>query len=283
MLKKIGFVVLVFFALIGVLFSGVFAAMQFGFLNVRGTIAERNQFFGSVPKTTTSTECTDKDAKGNVVAICPWNQSSEWAVVREGLKKDAEIIKDVSNKTGVSARMISASVVPEQLRFFTAERETFKRYFEPLKVLGSMSKFSLGISGIKQDTANLIERYTKDNNSPFYPGPGMDTLIPYTNSAAHDTELYNRLTDANNHYYSYLYTALYIKEIEAQWSKEGYDISVRPDVAVTLFNIGFSASKPKDAPQIGGSPIDLNSKTYSFGQLGTLYYYSNELVDLFPR
>lgn len=34
------------FALIGLLFTGVFVAMQFGLLNVQGSIAERNSFFG---------------------------------------------------------------------------------------------------------------------------------------------------------------------------------------------------------------------------------------------
>ncbi len=53
--------------------------------------------------------------------------------------------------------MIASVVVPEQTRFFTSNREVFKRYFEPLKILGSLSQFSLGVSGIKEDTAIQIE------------------------------------------------------------------------------------------------------------------------------
>jgi hypothetical protein len=80
-----------------------------------------------------------------------------------------------------------------------------------------------------------------------------------------------------------LYTALYLKEISAQWAKSGYEVSARPDVLVTLFNIGFAASKPKDSPQIGGSAITVGGKSYSFGLLGTDYYKSDEMLNLFAR
>ena len=46
------------FALIGLLFTGVFFAMQFGLLNVQGSIAERNAFFaqfGAAPGAATTT------------------------------------------------------------------------------------------------------------------------------------------------------------------------------------------------------------------------------------
>src|SRR5262245_33315468 len=38
------------FALIGLVFSGVFVAMQFGVFNVKGSISSRNEFFKSLPK-----------------------------------------------------------------------------------------------------------------------------------------------------------------------------------------------------------------------------------------
>jgi hypothetical protein len=188
------------------------------------------------------------------------------------------MIHDVATKVGVSPRMIAAAVTPEQLRYFTANRESFKRYFEPLKILSSLSKFSLGVSGIKQETAADIERYANDPTSVFYPGPGLAELIAYAPETNHDSELYKRLTDEHNHYYSYLYTALYLKEIEAQWSLAGYDVSARPDVLVTLFNVGFKASVPNAHPRIAGSTITVGGKQYSFGELGTLFYNSGELA-----
>jgi hypothetical protein len=201
------------------------------------------------------------------------------------LQKDAAVLLRVSQETGVPARLIAAVVVPEQIRFFTSEREIFKSYFEPLKILGSLSQFSLGVSGIKEETAAAEERYAEDPSSPRYPGPGFAALIAYTSEEApyHDTVLYNRLTDPKDHYYSYLYTALYIKEIEAEWQNAGFPIADKPGVIATLFNIGFGNSKPNAAPQTGGAPITLGGTTYSFGELAALFYASDELGDVLPR
>ena len=289
MFKVFGFVVLSSFACIGLAFTAIFVMMQFGLLNVRGANAKRNTFFesapvfGVVPKATSASSCLSKVSAGVATPSCSWNQSEEWSVIAAGLGKDAATIRKVSDATGVDPRMIAAAVVPEQMRFFTSERETYKKFFEPLKVLGSMTKFSLGVSGMKQETAKAIERNTVDTNSAYYAGTTDNSLVSYPTAADHDTTLYNRLTDNKDHYYSYLYTALYLKQIQAQWAKAGYDISARPDVLVTLFNVGFAASKPKDNPQLGGSEIKVGGKSYSFGLLGMDFYHSDELVTLFSR
>lgn len=262
------------FAAIGLLFTVVFIGMRFGLFNVRGSIAERNSFFGvSLPS---SAPCD------GATASCAWNTTPEWNTVAGGLTKDADVINRVSAETGVPSRMIAAVVVPEQVRFFTSEREIFKSYFEPLKILGSLSQFSLGVSGIKEDTARAVENHANDAASPFYPGAGMAALVAY---AATDTPAgpYNRLTDPRDHYYSYLYTALYIKEIESQWARAGYDISRNAGVVTTLFNIGFGNSKPNGAPQVGGAPIEVGGRVYAFGELGADFYNSNELIALFPK
>jgi hypothetical protein len=236
------------FALVGLVFTGVFAAMQFGLLNVRGSIASRNQYFstlskttpkavlGSVAKSQSPNSCVSLNPDGTEAPTCEWNSSPEWAVVKAGISKDATVINKVSQETDIPSRMIAASVAPEQLRLFTSDRENYKKYFEPLKVLGSMSQFSLGVAGFKQNTAAQVERNLVDTNSPFFPGEGLGRLVAYAGGIPQDQQLYSRLTDSKDHYYSYLYTALYLKEIEAQWSKSGYDISERPDILVTLFN-----------------------------------------------
>jgi hypothetical protein len=273
---------LVVFAGIGLLFTGVFVAMQFDLLNVRGSILDRNAFFAqgtSTPAAVIASKPCVLDGQDS----CAWNETPEWDVVEGGLTKDASIIMRVSSETGVDARLIAASVIPEQIRFFTSEREVFKRYFEPLKILGSLSQFSLGVSGIKQETARLVEQYAYDPSSPFYPGPEAGRLLAYNDQVGQDAELYRRLTDEKDHYYSYLYTAIYLKEIEAQWEKAGFPISDDPYALVTLFNIGFGNSVPKADPQAGGAAITVGGRTYAFGQLGGDFYVSDELKDVFPR
>lgn len=273
------------FAIIGLSFSLVFVGMQFGLLNVRGSIAERNAFF-----TETSTQLPSASSSTLVApcisstsTVCSWNSTPEWAVIAGGLAKDKAILERVSKETGVSARMIASVVVPEQIRFFTSEREVFKRYFEPLKILGSLSQFSLGVSGIKEATARDIEKYASDQSSPFYPGRDLTKYFAYAPSDDHDDVLFNRLTDPKDHYFSYLYTAIYIAEIEAQWKNAGKDIRNDPGVIGTLWNIGFARSKPNDDPQVGGSVIETGGKRYTFGELGALFYGSAELEASFPK
>lgn len=269
------------FALVGLVFAAVFVAMQYGLFNVRGSSTARNLSLGVVPKSAVTSTCNA--VSGKTPESCDWQNTAEWGVLDKALTKDASVLDQVSNDTGVQARMIASAVVPEQLRYFTSNRESFKKYFEPLKILSSLSKFSLGVSGIKQDTATQIETYANDPSSRFYPGPSIAPLLAYPAGVDHDKELYNRLTDAHNHYYSYLYTAAFIKEVEAQWAVSGYDVSTRPDVVVTLFNIGFGASHPNANPQVAGSTITLGGKDYAFGQLGTLFYQSDQLLDVLPR
>ncbi len=282
------------FALVGLATVSVYIAMQYGLLNVRGSIVERNAFFGRIPTIATTTD-------GTIVAIedetngckpplsqtepCAWNETIYWEVVKGGLEKDTDVINRVANETGVPARMIAATVVPEQTRFFTDNRDVFKRYFEPLKLLGSMSQFSLGVTGIKQATAERIEAYAVSTTSPFYPGDTIAPLLVYgpDEDSNHETALFNRLTNEKDHYYSYLYTAIYLKEVTAQWRMAGFDVVHRPDILVTLFNIGFDASEPKANPQVAGSRVTTGGQSYSFGYLGTLFYDSEELTTVFPQ
>ncbi|MBU2103666.1 hypothetical protein KKD81_02565 [Patescibacteria group bacterium] len=280
-LKTALFVALLLFAGIGLLFSAVFVAMQFGLLNVRGSILDRNAFFAEETEKLVvipAQPCVSENEK-----VCAWNETPEWHVVAGGLQKDAAIISRVEQETGVSGRLMAAVVIPEQIRFFTSEREVFKRYFEPLKILGSLSQFSLGVSGIKQETAKKVEEHAEDPTSPFYPGPEAAALLAYPDGVERNAELFRRLTDEKDHYYSYLYTALYLKEVQAQWSAAGFPIDSNPEALVTLFNIGFANSRPNANPQAGGAPISVGGKTYAFGELGADFYRSSELRDLFPN
>ncbi|MFO0495027.1 MAG: hypothetical protein ACK50Y_05805, partial [Flavobacteriia bacterium] len=80
----------------------------------------------------------------------------------------------------------------------------------------------------------------------------------------------------------YMYAALFLKQVKMQWEKAGFPIDHRPEILVTLFNVGFPQSDPKNNPKVGGSTIKINEKPYSFGAIGYQFYYSGELYDLFP-
>jgi len=145
--------------------------------------------------------------------------------------------------------------------------------------------------GLKDDTAREIERRLKDPASPSYLGEKYEHLLDFKTAALgvsaitseqNDQERFLRIVDEYNHYYSYLYTAIYLKEIMQEWSRAGFDISNRPEILATLFNIGFANSKPNANPEVGGSEIDIDGISYSFGGLAGLFYNSDELIELFP-
>ncbi len=280
-----GYILIGGFALVGLMFTVVFIGMQFGIFNVKGSIASRNALFLKNVDSSVAQKVVENQIPCDDVTItqCAWNTTPQWEVVKQGLSKDQVLISRVAAETGVSTRLIASVVIPEQIRFFTAEREVFKRYFEPLKILGSLSQFSLGVSGIKQETAVQIERYANDPTSAFYPGDGIAKLIAYPDGVAHDETLYKRLTNEKDHYYSYLYTAIFIKEIQSQWLRSGFNISQNPGAIVTLFNIGFEKSHPNATPETAGAPITVGGTLYSFGGLGEQFYLSEELSAEFPR
>jgi hypothetical protein len=91
------------------------------------------------------------------------------------------------------------------------------------------------------------------------------------------------MTDQHDHYYSYLYAGLFLKQIITQWNNAGFDISNSPDILATLYNLGFSKSQPHANPQSGGALITVSGTNYSFGSLAAVFYYSTELSDVFPR
>lgn len=224
-----------------------------------------------------------KTQENPLVAIPPWAQSEEWQVMKEVFIHDQYVIKRVAYDAKISPRLILGGIIGEQFRFFTNARESFKQYFEPLKILALLSKFSFGIVGLKPQTVALIDEHLKDRNSTFYLGEDMENIITYPLGVDQETERFNRITDAKNPYYPYLYVGLYMRQVEKQWANAGYPIDGRPEILSTLYNLGFNRSIPKADTKAGGAPITVNGIEYSFGQLGYEFYYSNELIDEFPR
>jgi hypothetical protein len=264
------------FALIGLVFVGVFISMQFGLLNVKGSVAERDSYFDLG---------NDINIQNNISSapVADWAKTDEWKLLSEVFTRDQAIINQAGREAGISPRLILSGVIGEQLRFFNNRRESFKNYFEPLKVLAQLSKFSFGIAGLKPQTVQLIEEHLKDSNSTFYLGSNMEHVADYEVSANLDTERMNRITDVKNPYYSYLYVGLFMREAEAQWQNAGYDISNRPEILATLYNLGFNRSIPKPNAAAGGAVINVGGINYTFGDFAREFYDSNELTDVFPK
>ncbi len=218
---------------------------------------------------------------GRSGSIFEWMNISEWHDFKIAVAKDKALIDSAAMLTGVEPRLIVAALVGEQIRLFNSDREAYKRWIGPLKILSVESQFSLGVTGIKPLTAETIERNLKDSSSVFYLGPQYTHLLDFKTTAVEE-ERFQRLTSFKNHFYSYLYAALNIKQLNRQWEVAGYPIDNRPEILATLYNVGFEVSKPKPNPVVGGSRIIIRDKTYTFGAIAYEFYYSGELFDLFP-
>ena len=213
-----------------------------------------------------------------------WMNIAEWKTFKEAVSKDKKLIDSVAKQTGVEGRLIVSCLVGEQIRLFNSSREAYKKWIGPLKVLSVESQFSFGVTGIKEHTAKAIESHIKNPDSEFYLGKKCEHLLDFVgqDTATVNKERIDRLTDFHNHYYSYMYAALFLKQMKVQWEKAGYPIDKRPEILATLFNVGYPQSKPKPNPRVGGSTIKIYEKPYSFGAIAYQFYYSGELFDQFP-
>ncbi|MBQ9254172.1 MAG: hypothetical protein IJ180_05290 [Bacteroidales bacterium] len=219
--------------------------------------------------------------KDNGINAIPWMNTPEWQALKESIVKDSATIMKAAAITGVEPRMIVGCLVGEQIRLFNSKREMFKKYLGPVKVLSVQSQFSFGVNGIKDFTAAQVERNLKDTQSPFYMGKKYENILDYP-SGVNDSIRIKRLVNYHDHTYSYIYTGCIIHQTRNQWKKAGYDISNRPDILFTLFNVGFSQSIPKANPECGGSHITVDDHVYTFGAIGFDFYFSGELSDVFP-
>ena len=111
-----------------------------------------------------------KERKIRMESIYDWMNISEWQDFKIAVAKDTHLIDSVAKVTGVEARLIVACLVGEQIRLFNSNREAYKKWIGPLKVLSVESQFSFGVTGIKEHTAQKIEGYLKNPSSEYYLG-----------------------------------------------------------------------------------------------------------------
>lgn len=276
-LRIIARILLWAFALVGVIAIGAYAAIQLHLTNVAGTVDTNNRYL-------------------NVQQNAEWMQGENWDTLKTAILKNKDDINKAAADSGVPARLIVAQLVTEQLRLFNSDRESFKKYFQPFQILGIQSLYSWGVMGIKEDTAIQVEQHLKDKTSPYYLGPSYEHILDYSSaslaaaaasttgtSSVQSEARFIRLTTNHQPYYAFLYSGLFLRQVTVQWKNAGFDISKRPEILSTLYNIGFSHSTPNANPQVGGAEITVSGYTYSFGELAYAFYMSDQLLDVFPR
>ncbi len=240
----------------------------------------------------TPEKLTEYFIKASSSNLYNWQNGESWQIIASAITKDKDMIFETAEKVGIQPRLLVSVAIVEQLRLYYTQRELFEKFFKPLKILANANKMAWGVMAIKEKTAIQTEEHLKDINSSFYLGSSSSALLNFPDySDASSTkeiekkinkERYDRLTNKKSHYYSYLYGALIIKQLQAQWELAGYPIEYRPEIVATLFNIGFNNSSPKENPKVGGSTIEIGEDKYHFGSLAFEFYYSGELSKEFP-
>lgn len=230
-------------------------------------------------------------AKNNPKSLFEFSNYAVWKTFCDAVKKDKAAIDSASRITGVESRMIVMCLVGEQVRMFNANRERFKQYVYPFSRVILPKNRGYGVTSILEHTALQIEQNLINKNSPFYPGDYFYKCLNTTDAApglvvdsikAHQHKTIQRLIMGGDHFYSYLYTAFLIRQYQAHWQRAGQDLSYRPEIVGTLFNLGFHKSKPKKNPEVGGSSFTVGNKEYTFGGLCYEFYYSGEMLKDFP-
>lgn len=274
MVRKIFTILVYIFAAVGFLLTAGYFAVRFGLTNEPGIIdTQREAFIQNV----VAAQTPDTPAYEG-----PWQSTEEWGILESAIRRDEAVLNRAATDAGVPARLIAASLVAEQLRLFFTEREAYKRWFYPLKILGPQTQFSWGVMGMKEATAVQVEANLKDPSSPYYLGASYEHLLDFKTTSI-EQERFTRMTDQHDHYYSYLYAGIYLKQLMTQWERAGYPITDNPGVIATLFNIGFTKSVPKPDPQVGGAALSIAGSTYSFGGIAAAFYESDLLIDILPR
>jgi hypothetical protein len=225
------------------------------------------------------------------LSIFPWSNCREWKQFSNAVKADKRAIDSVSKLTGVESRFIVMCLVGEQVRMFNSGREAFKKYVTPFNHLILPTNRGYGVTGILEHTALKIEKNLFDRNSDFYAGDYFRNVVNLNDSfpelvndtiESHKHLTIQRLIKGGDHYYSYLYTAFFLRQFQAHWVKAGYTLENRPEILGTLFNLGYQKSKPKKNPEVGGSNFNVGGIEYTFGGICYEFYYSGELQDYFP-
>lgn len=194
-----------------------------------------------------------------------WSRSPLWDSTALAVRRDLPVIESAARRMGVSPRLVALPAICEQLRRAESFREAYKKFFTSFVPL---SNVSVGVTGIKPES--------------------LDRLLPFCDSldrALIDSvpvETIRRRLQEPDHAWSYLYAALYMKCILRQWREAGVDLSQRPEIVMTVYNLGVNRCPPRPDPLAGGAVFTIDGVEHSFGSFAREFYWSGLLYPQLP-
>ena len=130
LLKIIFRSLLYIFAVIGLVLVGGYFAVKWGLTNDPG-IDRQDDFF----QKSQSGSNAEVEGRNNL-----WSKGEEWVVFKKAVKKDKSAIEKAAAESQVPPRIIVSILGVEQLRLYHTNREIFKQFFAPLKLLGKIGR-----------------------------------------------------------------------------------------------------------------------------------------------
>jgi len=208
-------------------------------------------------------------------------------------------IKEASRKTWIDKKLIISAIAVEQLRYLNSNRAFAKKLLMQNRFLTNFSKFSYWLGWIKVPTFIKINQRLKEYEPFIYNKYFLyyDKLSQKTdeeintqkgleqqNSNNENQDLYNKdkiIELLKKHDISTLYTAGLLLSIIDKRKKYWINISYKPWIILTLYNM-WNIKTPHKNPWIGGAliPVLENKKKYFWEIWSIFYNYIDFYLDL---
>lgn len=183
--------------------------------------------------------------------------------------------KKLAEKYNYDYKLTIAAILTEQFRYAWTYRWVVKSHLKKTPFIFSMTQFSYWVWWIKENTGKKI--YKDAFNYWFGEAFNIEKNDDYTSYSMKD-----KLKDTK---LETIYPNMLVLNILTRWKKEGYDISKKPWIVLTLYNFwNLESKKPHSKPEVGGADIKLNDnkwRTYTFWWLWEALYYYIKINDLY--
>lgn len=206
------------------------------------------------------------------------NKEKENAVYND-MKRYVKKIKELSNSLGVDPKTVASILYVEKVQY---ELNTLRKGKEIL--INNLGEWSL----LQQNVikwAKLSSGYAHIKTSTVIDTKDRLDKIPEFKNFITEEDVYDY---PNNPISSIKIAIGMLKSLQDEWKNDpnGIDISNRPEILSTLYNLGYSKSQPKKNPKPGGTylPVIVDGQLIedmNFGNKVKLVYNSEIMNGLF--
>lgn len=206
--------------------------------------------------------------------------------------ENAQNFQEIWNFLEISPRLIASVCFSEKLRQSDSYRAKIRNMVDGIWVKDFLSftklhSFSEWLCSIKPITAIKVENHLKDKNSKYYLWEKYEHILDYDkNNKYTNNELvkYRLINDKWN----IIYAGIILKMFESEWKNKWFDISKKPWILATLYNLWFYLSVPKANPWIWWAEVILwysenkinKKQSFYYWEIAEWFYFSKIFPDI---